>query len=54
MTTSTIAHARGDFAIWEANFRAFKFLVWQEINRFCINDVEIQQLIKNSIMEDDK
>jgi len=54
MTTSTIAHAWGDFAIWEANFRALKFFVWQEINRLCINDVEIQQLPKNSIMEDDK
>jgi len=63
MTTSTIAHACGkipsfdhgeDFAIWEANFITLKFSLWQEINKLHIDDVEIQQLAKSSIMEDDK
>ncbi len=63
MTTSTIAHTcekipslnhGRDFAIWEVDFWAFKFSLWQEINKLHTNDVEIQQLAKSSIMEDDK
>ncbi len=63
MTASTIAHAcgkipsvyhGGDFAIWEADFRTLKFSIWQEINKLHTDDVEIQQLAKNFIMEDDK
>ncbi len=63
MIASTIAHAcgktpsldhGGDFAVWEANFGALKFSTWQEINKPPTYDVEIQQLAKNSIMEDDK
>ncbi len=44
----------GDFAIWEADFWALKFSLWQEINKLHTNDVEIQQLVKSSFMEDDK
>jgi len=63
MITSIIAHACGkipsldhgeDSAIWEANFKTLKFSLWQEINKLHTNDVEIQQLAKSSIMEDDK
>jgi len=63
MTPSIISHAcekipsldhGGDFAIWEVDFKAFKFSIWQEINKFHTNDVEIQQLAKSSIMEDNK
>jgi hypothetical protein len=63
MIASTIAHACGkipsldhgkDFAIWEADFKTLKFSLWQEIYKFHTNDVEIQQLAKSSIMEDDK
>ncbi len=63
MTTSTIAHACGkipsldhgeDFAICEVNFITLQFSLWQEINKLRIDDVEIQQLAKSSIMEDDK
>ncbi len=63
MTTLTIAHAcwkipsldhGGDFVIWEDNFIVLKFSLWQEINKLRTNDVEIQQLVKSSIMEDAK
>jgi len=40
--------------MWEVNLKAFKFSLWQEINKLHTNDVEIQQLVKSSIMEDDK
>jgi hypothetical protein len=35
-------------------FEPFKFSLWQEMNKLHTDDVEIQQLTKNSIMEDDK
>ncbi len=59
MTTSTIAHAcgkipsldhGGDFIIWEVDFKDLKFSLWQEINKLRVNDVEIPQLVKSSIM----
>ncbi len=43
-----------DFAIQEAGFRTLKFSLWEQINKLHTDDVEIQQLVKSSIMEDDK
>jgi len=62
ITTTTIAHEcgkipsfehGGNFSIWEAYFKVVKFNLWKEIKKLCIYDIEVQELIKMSIMEND-